>query len=221
MRLNTFLWGGDCLSLLWKDFFRALPWFRFSMKWLLNKKSWNISEESHFWQLYWIMHKNPGILQHCLIFTSYCVKANTWCASYDAETSYPQKDRQNIERWSSFLKRWPECLLKMFFLFLLFHINDRWTSLCKSKAEESYWKWELTSWWQFSWEKNESKVRKYIFTEKPCINLPENSLSLVSEAFVYLPYRVILKYRIVIVIVEVNVKVLPFEYWPVTPSCFR
>ena len=51
--------------------------------------------------------------------------------------------------------------------------------------------------------------------------MPENSLSLVSEAFVYLPYRVILKYRIVIVIVEVNIKVLPFEYWPVTPSCFR
>ena len=109
----------------------------------------------------------------------------------------------------------------MFFLFLLFHINDRWTSLCKSKAEESYWKWELTSWWQFSWEKNESKARKDIFSEKPCITLSENSLSLVSEAFVYLPYRVILKYRIVIVIVEVNIKVLPFEYWPVTPSCFR
>ena len=108
----------------------------------------------------------------------------------------------------------------MFFIFT-FHINDRWTSLCKSKAEESYWKWELTSWWQFSWEKNESKARKDIFSEKPCITLSENSLSLVSEAFVYLPYRVILKYRIVIVIVEVNIKVLPFEYWPVTPSCFR
>ena len=124
MRLNTFLWGGDCLSLLWKDFFRALPWFRFSMKWLLNKKSWNISEESHFWQLYWIMHKNPGILQHCLIFTSYCVKANTWCASYDVETSYPQKDRQNIERWSSFLKRWPECLFEN--VFFIFTFSYQW-----------------------------------------------------------------------------------------------
>ena len=53
------------------------------------------------------MHNNPGILQHCLIFTSYCVKANTWCASYDAETSYLQKDRENTERWFRFLKRWP------------------------------------------------------------------------------------------------------------------
>ena len=49
--------------------------------------------------------ESPGILQHCIIFTSYCVKANTWCASYDAETSYLQKDRENTERWFSFFEK--------------------------------------------------------------------------------------------------------------------